>query len=144
MKHWTGKLVKLNACEKAVVWAKDYDSLDKAWQKCQRGDWMLWLIGKTITNDANKKLLVLVACECARLALPYVSKGESRSLKAIETTEAWARGEATIEEVRTAADAAHAVAYAAWAAADAARAAEVEWQRRHLDELMNKLFEAKL
>ena len=58
---------------------------------------------------------MLVACECARLALPYVPKGEKRPLKAIEVAEAWVRGEVTIEEVRDVADAADA-AYAAYAA----------------------------
>jgi hypothetical protein len=53
-----------------------------------------------------------------------------RPLRAIETAEAWTRGEATIEEVRTAADAAYtydaasvSAAYAAYAAAVAVSAA---------------------
>ena len=63
-------------------------------------------------------------------------QGEKRPLKAIETAEAWARGEGriTIEDVKkaayaadaaayAAAHAAHAAAYAADAAADAAYAA---------------------
>ncbi len=60
-------------------------------------------------------------------------KSEERPKKAIQIARAWARGKATIEEVRNAADAAYtasaaaytayAAAYAAYAAADAAYAA---------------------
>ncbi len=57
---------------------------------------------------------VLAACACARTSLRYVPVGETRPLVAIETAERWARGEATLEEVRVAKRAA---AYAANAAA---------------------------
>ena len=119
MKTWTTKLQKLNACKEAVEWCQDYDSIKDAWQACKRGDWMLWLIDKTIKYYADKKPLVLVACECARLALPYVAKGEERPLKAIEVAESWVRGESTLDEVR----AAEAAGTAAWAAGTAAEAA---------------------
>lgn len=35
-------LVAVEACEEAVVWVGHYD-LETAWDKCPRGDWMLWL-----------------------------------------------------------------------------------------------------
>ena len=82
---------------------------------------MLWLLGKWAgdpESDSRKKL-VLATCECARLALLYIKKGDTRSLKAIETAEAWARGEngTTLDDVRSAANAAvYAAAYAAYAA----------------------------
>jgi hypothetical protein len=82
---------------------------------------MLWLAGRLVKNDEDRKPIVLAACACARLALQYVPKGELRPLHAIETAEAWCRGEATIEEVR----AARAAAYAAYAA-DAAYAAAAD------------------
>ena len=117
-------LGKLGACREAMDWAKDYESFQDCWNKCERGDWLLWLCGRLSSkpeSDGRKKL-VWVACQCARLALPYVKKGEDRPLKAIETAEAWATGNAAIDDVRDAADAA---ADAAYAAADATTDAAV-------------------
>ena len=120
MKH-IDKLNKLGACGQAVKWAKEMKNGQSAWDNCERGDWMLWLVGKMSgkPESAKRKKLVLCACECARLAMVHVPKGEIRPLKAIETAETWARGDATIEEVRVARRAAYAAdaAYAAYAAA---------------------------
>ena len=113
-------LKEKDACSEAVDWCTETSgSPQQLWDKCERGDWMLWLIGKI---DPDHKKLVLTACKCARLALKYVGGGETRPLKAIETAEAWAMGEdgVTLDDVRDAADAA---AYAAADAADAADAA---------------------
>lgn len=41
--HWTDDLVRLQACDDAVEWARGYDTMDAAWAACERGDWMLWL-----------------------------------------------------------------------------------------------------
>ena len=111
-------LTRLGACHEAREWAAG-KTLKQAWNECHRGDWLLWLAGRL---DIDRKVLVRAACACARLALPHVPAGETRPLEALETTEAWTRGEATIEEVRAAAEAARA-ARAARAAADAATAA---------------------
>jgi hypothetical protein len=125
-------LKRLGACEDAVTFLEQHESLAEAWGKCERGDWMLWLIGKLSGESGSdeRKRLVLAACECARLALPFVQKGETRPLTAIETAEKWARGEEgiTLEQVRAAASAAYAAdaadaAYAADAASAAAYAA---------------------
>jgi len=128
MIDWIKPLRKMKACEEALEWAENYDSLEEAWANCERGDWMLWILGKLSGSPRTKsrKKLVLVACQCARLALPYVKEGEERPLKAIETAETWARGESGISlaKVRAATYAAtDAAAYAAYAATDAAYAA---------------------
>jgi len=75
----------------------------------------------------TRELLVEWACDCAERALPIFEAKHSdddRPRKAIETTRAWLRGEASIEQVRDAAAAAYAAdaaaAYAAYAAAVAA------------------------
>lgn len=120
---WIDGLTALRACNEAVIWARGYDSLDAAWAACERGDWMLWLLGRLSDepeSDARKKL-VLCACACARTALPFVRAREERPLRCIKTAEKWARGEATIDEVREARRAAYAAA-AAYADADAAAA----------------------
>jgi hypothetical protein len=127
--HWADGLARLDACHDAVAWARDFDSLDAAWAACERGDWMLWLAGKTSGEPMSeqRKRVVLAACACARLALPHVRAGEERPLRAIELAERWARGEADVsrQEMRAAdaADAAYAAAaYAAYAACGAAAA----------------------
>jgi hypothetical protein len=125
------RIKHLEPCQDATKWAKGYTSPVKAWRECQRGDWMLWLVGKVSgpPESEGRKKLVLCACECARLALPifenrYLNDGRVR--KCIETAERWAKGEATIEELRQARSAAYAAyaaaAYAAYVAADAADA----------------------
>lgn len=70
------KLKRLHACADAQVWIDTQPDEATAWQACDRGDWMLWLIGKQSgppESDGRKKL-VLCACECARLALPIFEK----------------------------------------------------------------------
>ena len=122
--HWSDALPP-DTCREALVWARAQPSYAKAWRACRRGDWLLWLAARV---GVDRRLIVLAACDCARLSLRYVPAGDDRSRVAIETAERWARGEATIEEVRAAAAAAYA-AYAAYAAdaayasADAAYAA---------------------
>ena len=122
--HWSKKLEKYKPCSEGMAWAKDQKSAAVAWKTCARPGWMLWLIGRASTSNdlALRKRLVLCACECARTSLRFVRSGEERPLKAIETAERWARGEASIEEVREARFAAYAAAYVADAAAYAAAA----------------------
>ena len=101
---------------------------------------MLWLLGR-IAGPAwsdSRKPLVLAACECARLALPYTT--DPRVLKCIETAEAWTRGDATKEQVR-AADADAAAYAAADAAAYAAYAAAANARRKEYTKFADKLLE---
>ncbi len=44
MKHWSDKVAELNACQDAVTWLQTQPDAETAWQKCKRGDWMLWLL----------------------------------------------------------------------------------------------------
>jgi hypothetical protein len=69
--------------------------------------------------------VLLASCQCARLALKHVKSGQMRPLKAIETAEAWAHGEATPEQVRDAGRAADYTEYdnTAYCAAQAAKGA---------------------
>jgi acyl-CoA reductase-like NAD-dependent aldehyde dehydrogenase len=78
---------------------------------------MLWLIGKTSgppDSDSRRKL-VLVAAQCAELALPFARDEETRAIceSTIQTCYAYAAGEAELTDVRSAADAAYAATYAA-------------------------------
>jgi hypothetical protein len=49
--------------------------------------------------------IVRAVCACTRLALPFVPQDEKQPLRAIETAEAWTRGEATLKDLCEAADA---------------------------------------
>ncbi len=107
--------------ESAAEWTRT------AWATCEDGDAMLILAGEVEQapgSDARRPL-VLAACECARLALPYVPKGETRPLTAIKMAERWARQEgATPDDVRRAADEAH----------EASAASRAEgYSARHID-----------
>jgi hypothetical protein len=111
--HWTDALVKLGACDEAVIWAKRQPNYETAWAKCQRADWMLWLAERLAKrNSAEHKRVVRAACACARTALKHVPRSEKLPLKAIQAAERWSRGAATIAEVRAAAAYASAAAYA--------------------------------
>lgn len=112
---WVRLLRHLGACDgEARRWAdKEYardGRASVAWECCERGDWMLWLVFRA---GVNRRLVVRAACACARLALVHVPEGEDRPLRAIETAEAWTRREATIAKVHVhASAAAHAAAHA--------------------------------
>ena len=107
----------LGACCDAIDWlrAEQHPTIAAAWAACNRGDWMLWLAGHCAgpVGDPRRVPLALAAADCAELALPHVAPGDGRPRQTIDTLRAWARGEATIDEVRA----------AAWASADAASAA---------------------
>ena len=110
------RLTELHACGEAVEFCRGHRSLQSAWDACERGDWMLWLLGRLSgpPESASRRKLVLAACQCARLALRYVRAGDMRPLAAIETAERWARGEdgVALETVRNATAAAYAAAAA--------------------------------
>lgn len=123
----------LDACPEAIQWSKKRRDPRRAWNACERGDWLLWIAARL---GVDRTLVVLAACDCARTALRYVPAGEDNPSIAIETTEKWCREAATLEEVRSARDGAYAAAaracsssvpayavYTARAACYAARAA---------------------
>ena len=120
----------------AVPWAVPYGAdWERALAECLDRRWLTWLAGALMRRGhLRREVIVLCACACARTALQHVPSGEDRPLRAIETAEQRARGEATVDEVRAArrgaqdaADAAasyaaayYAASYAAYADADAA------------------------
>jgi hypothetical protein len=111
----TTRLRRMGACPEAVEWAQPYATLQEAWDACERADWMLWLIGHL--DGRYSRRLRLAACACARTALRFIPAGEDRPLRAIETAERFARGEATDAQLATAWAAAGAAARAAARAA---------------------------
>ena len=124
MKKQIKKLEKLDPCHEAIEWLKEQTNRQQAWDDCKHGDWMLWLLGKLSgpPKGEKRKPLVLACCECARLSLKYVEKGEKRPRIAIETAEKWARGVTTIEDVSAYAASYAYYAYASYAASAASYA----------------------
>lgn len=123
---WTDALVGLGACAGAVEWCRRQPDLATAWQVCERGDWMLWLVGRLAgpRGHVSRIPVVLAACDCAVLALPVWERRhprDGRPHEAIRMARLWARGEATLEAVQRATETYY-VAEAAYTA-DAANAA---------------------
>jgi len=119
------KMQELKACKDAVGWVTtlNTDLASEAWDRCQRGDWLLWLAGEL---NADRKLLVSGACACARTSLTYINDPQALEIatNTLNVAEKWTKGTATDEEMKIASDAAYtASAYAAAAAAAATYAA---------------------
>lgn len=116
-------LTKLDACENACKWAGK-KSWKEIFETCHRGDWLLWLYRATNQGDLRK--LTLAKAHCAN-TVRHLMK-DDRSIAAIDVAIRFGNGEATEDELRTAAVAAAAavdtdVAAVAVAAAFAAYAA---------------------
>ena len=116
----------LGACSDAISWAETFDTLQAAWDVCERGDWMFWLVGRVSgpVGSASRRKCVLVATKCARLAWPHVREQDRPVVQACyDACEAYGLGDPTVflDDVRRAA---RAVWAAARVAADAAVAAE--------------------
>ena len=112
-----------DACKGAIewVWRK---TPREVWRTCPRGDWLLWLAEEL---EVDRKLLVTADCDCAELPKAKWPPGDDRLRIAIETARKWVRGEATVEEVRKAANAArsaNAATYVYFAVYYAARACD--------------------
>ena len=112
----------VGACVDAITWAETFDTPQEAWDACERGDRMLWLLGKLagpVGSDSRRKL-VLATTQCARLAWPHVREQDRGVIQAChDACEAYGRSDPTVTlgMVRAAVDAA---AYNAAYAADAA------------------------
>ena len=117
------KLIQLNACEPAIEWANGKD-LETAWNTCERGDWMIWLLTES-KNEVTDQELRLIAVECCR-SIQHLMTDE-RSINAVDVAERYANGEATDEELKEAKEAAREAREAAWAAREAREAALAAW-----------------
>lgn len=97
------------ACRKSCPWARG-KSLQEAWEKCPRPEWMLWWLKKLGYDDARE--LRLFACWCVRQVWDAVTDPQCRV--AVEVAERYARGEATVEEFEKAGVDASRAAYDIW------------------------------
>lgn len=133
-------LRSLGACRESIAWAGGYGAAyTTALAACPDRSWLTWLYGRLLVRGhVRREPLVIAVCLCAREVLHLVPAGEERPLRAIETAEAWCRGEATLDEVRAARRAAAAAA-AYYAAADAYYAAAAYAPQRLLAILRREL-----
>ena len=113
-------------CGQALAWLDEsgITELADAWDRCHRGDWMLWIC--SVLGLLSDRECRLIACRCVR----ETPLGDGRkvwdllvdeSRRAVAIAERYADGDATDEELAAAYAAAEA-AYTAVAFAAAARA----------------------
>ena len=125
-------LINLGACsgeDNAVQWLQQYPDPHEAWQKCDRPDWMLWLLGKV---EANKLTVQELACDFTIHGLVHLPPEQAPTRLVCEQTIAVTRrflhGEAPPSEL---ADAALSARSAAWSAESAGSAAwSAAWSAR--------------
>lgn len=121
MAHWVDQIVNWDACDDGRTWADGTATLAEAWATCRRGDWMLWLMGRT-------RLPPLPVFETDAMATDHVARrhrfadclveiagglmnmksftGPARTIygDALGTVRAWAKGGASDEQLRAIAD----------------------------------------
>jgi hypothetical protein len=123
------QLIELDACKGALEWAGD-KTFEDVWKTCERGDWMLWLFHRMQDKDGWGDLRNKTAAKvkCVRLVEHLLT--DQRSKDALNVAQRFSEGNATREELNsaaaaayTAANAAYTAAYDAYTAANAAYAA---------------------
>lgn len=97
-------LQKNEACKGSIEWIEENNiqSLQDAWNACERGDWLLWMATKL---NVDKRKLVLCGALCAHTVVQYMQDPRSREVVRIALL--WGRGKATnaqLVDARTAAD----------------------------------------
>ena len=117
MNELSNRLEELNACPEAREWVGD-KSLKKAWEKCKRGDWMLWYYFK---EAGFTKELVKAKADCVSL-VKHLMK-DQRSLDALQACYDYVDSKISKKELRRAAAYAAYAASATYAASDAYDAA---------------------
>lgn len=119
------QLKEWNACPDGYKWAiqNKIKSTEDVWDKCERADWLLWLIQKTGRID-EKRMIIITALIAETVLHIYEEKfpDDSRVRECIQAIKDYANGKITKEKLKTYQVIAHAAytAYIAVAYADAA------------------------
>ena len=99
-------LRSLGACAEAIRYAQNYPSLQTAWDVCERGDWMLWLLGKQITSapwSEVRKPLLTTALDCADTVAELRPMSVAAGIaKTITVLRGWIAGEMSEVKARQA------------------------------------------
>ena len=118
------QLKTLKPCEEGLTWASQYRTLQEAWEKCQRSDWMWWLLRKL--DKCPKELSIKYSRWCAdsikhlRKDVATTSATAKTALEDYAADDAYAQAFAVAAK---AANVANAVSYVDFYAANAANAA---------------------
>jgi hypothetical protein len=122
MKNSLIKLEEMNPCYEGLEWARGQRTLVKAWENCERPDWMFWFLRKKSLLD--KPTSVRLACIFAKDVLNIFEKKYPKDLRPRQAIEAALEYlENPTEKMRMKCKSAAAYAYAAAAAAAYAYAA---------------------
>jgi len=114
IEQYVAWLRKHSACAEAVAWCKSRADFAACYRKCQRPDWLLWLLVHAgVLDDKRARLF---ACWCVRYTpladgrVVWDLLTNERSRMAVEVAERHAVGEATADELSTARSAARSAA----------------------------------
>ena len=128
-----------NACRPAKKWAAG-KTWEEVYNTCDRGEWLCWLFWRT--NPEDKRLLTLVKGLQAN-EIRFLLK-DDRSINRVDTVIAYGKGEATDDDLRTAADDADITDAAYAAAIDAAYASSAAAARRKNLAISADIFRANI
>ena len=121
MQDLKNRIDALGACTGSTDFLLNHRSAQEAWDTCERGSNMLWLLGRLSgkSGSMKRRKLVLAACDCAALARKHTHGAARKAFDRCQrTARDWARGKncVTLDDVRSAAAAVYAAAWAASAA----------------------------
>ena len=95
-------LYALGVCDETCAWAAEHATLQDAWEACNLGGRMAWLLGRLsgyVDTPARKKL-ALVLCECFDMCPPLTDADlEVERLRGIDVIRLWARDKQGIEDL---------------------------------------------
>jgi len=81
---------KHHACNEGAKWALQYETMAEVYDNCQRGDWLLWVLGRA--KKINKRQSVRIAIFCAERVLSIFEEShpdDDRPRKAIDAAKAY-------------------------------------------------------
>lgn len=115
-------LRKYHPCNEAIVWLATQPDWETAWQRCEQGEWMLWVLGELTIAPGSPERRKLVGCcvECAELALPIFQKqhpNDNRVKDCVQACRNYAKGLITLNQLNKISDESDAAADSAYAAA---------------------------
>lgn len=99
--NYIEKIAMLEACDSSINWLESLNlpTLQDAWNACERGDWMSWLIEHTmkVGDTAQHEKLMMAFIECLGLCKMMIP--EDLMERATETALAFVRREVSAEDI---------------------------------------------